>query len=69
MKKVTQEAVYVCDICGREIDNSPYSLELVTLNFDVLRANGWNEWSEHREKHVHKQCICRAFGGCSKLEE
>lgn len=69
MQKIKQESVYICDICGQEIDNSPYSLELVRLSFDILRANGWNEWAEHREKHAHKKCICQAFGGYNKLEE
>lgn len=61
MRKVTQEAVYICDACGKEIDNSPYALELVTMEYNVLKGNGWNEWAEHREKHLHKKCVGAAL--------
>lgn len=57
MIKSEREAVYVCDVCGKEIDNSPYSLELVILKYLVLKGNGWNEWDERREKHIHKKCL------------
>lgn len=57
MKKVLQDAVYICDVCGKEIDNSPYALELAIVSYNVLKGNGWNEWAEHREKHVHKKCL------------
>lgn len=54
---IKQKPVYVCDVCGKEIDNGPYSLQLVKLKYDELHANGWNEWSEQKEKHVHKSCL------------
>ena len=57
MKKVTENAVYVCDVCGDEIKTGPYETELVTLKYSVLKGNGWNEWEESREKHVHKKCL------------
>lgn len=57
MKKVIERAVYLCDICGEEIKTGAFETDLVTLKYDVVKGNGWNEWAEEREKHVHKKCL------------
>lgn len=50
---------YICDICGQEISTDIFIgyNELVTLEYEALRANGWNEWGLPRVKHVHKKCL------------
>lgn len=67
MKKIVEKAVYACDICGEEIKTGPYEMELVTLKYGVLKGNGWNEWEESRERHVHKKCL-GALGAALRLD-
>lgn len=34
-----------------------FDCDLVKVEYDVFRSNGWNEWREHQEKHFHKRCF------------
>lgn len=50
---------YTCDICGEEIRTGPYQTELVTLSYETIFSNGWNETTEKHEKHAHKRCLAK----------
>ena len=50
---------YTCDICGKEIQTGPYQTQLVTLSYETIFSNGWNETTQHHEKHAHKKCLAK----------
>lgn len=53
---VEEQVKYICDICGEEIKTGGYSVELLTLNYEVIKS-ALSDWNEKREKHVHKRCL------------
>lgn len=54
---IKEHATYICDACGKEIKTQLFDCDLVKVEYDVFRSNGWNEWREHQEKHFHKRCF------------
>ena len=55
---IKQPAKYICDVCGKEIDTGLYSMDImITIKYNEFHANGWNEWEELKENHIHKSCL------------
>lgn len=54
---IKKEAVYVCDVCGKEIKNDLYSTDLVTVTYEEFCGNQWDFDIRRKEKHVHNLCL------------
>lgn len=59
MKEVIkpEEARFICDLCGEEIEQNAFQSNLVDLIIHDVGGNGWNEWPKERHCHLHKSCL------------
>lgn len=66
MKKVIKPAVpeesqYICDLCGKEIEQDAYGTSVVEIVSHDVGGNGWNEWTVKRVYHCHRECLGTAL--------
>lgn len=54
---VPEEAKYICNLCGKEIEQDTYETSIVEIVVHDVGGNGWNEWFEKQVYHCHKKCI------------
>lgn len=74
MKKVLEpvkpeKVQYICDLCGKEIEQTTFQTEIVTILFNEVRGNGWNEYPVRVECHAHRKCLQTAIEVMKKQRE
>lgn len=58
---VPEEVQYICDICGKEIEQDAYGTSVVEISMTDIGGNGWNEWPEKHVYHSHRKCLSLAL--------
>lgn len=58
---VPEEAKYICDLCGNEIEQDAYGTSVVEITVHDVGGNGWNEWPVTNVYHCHRKCIGTAL--------
>lgn len=58
---VPEEAKYICDLCGKEIEQDSYGTNVVEIVVHDVSGNGWNEWTEEHVYHCHRCCLGTAI--------
>lgn len=49
--------IYICDICGRDINPKGYKNQMVKLEYEVFDSSVYDDYHETRVRHVHKKCL------------
>lgn len=74
MKNIIEPAIpekvqYICDLCGKEIEQDVYGTSVVEIVVHDVGGNGWNEWPETKVYHCHRSCIKTAIDLMRKNNE